>query len=134
MRVLVLLSVLALMGCESSAEERARIQRENDTADHQTCAGYGLTLGSPAYADCRLRLAQMRADRRAAIAEMWRQNQQQQQQQRTPAPGPVFGSPNIYVPPTQNTYVPPAPVYSPPPTPSQTRCYNTPSGVSCVTN
>jgi hypothetical protein len=62
----VLGAALSLMaGCVSPEEQRA--------ADQQTCAGYGFTPGSDAFAHCMMTTAQQRdaqaaADRRAADA------------------------------------------------------------------
>jgi hypothetical protein len=45
---LILLAVLALAGCESAAERIA--------ADNQQCLSYGFTMGTDAFAQCRLQL------------------------------------------------------------------------------
>ena len=36
--------------------------RRNDNVDHEQCLSYGLTFGTPAYSDCRLRLAKMKLE------------------------------------------------------------------------
>lgn len=50
---------------ESRAEKTARLE----TGENATCVGYGLKHGTPAYADCRLRLVQMREQKDAAKQE-----------------------------------------------------------------
>ena len=61
MKVGIALTALAalLTACASPAEIAAR--------DDATCKGYGFTPGTPAFADCRLRLDEMRNLRRAAL-------------------------------------------------------------------
>jgi len=92
MRFLVFIALLIVAGCESEAELRAQAAANRariDAGDHRTCTGYGMDLGTPAYADCRLRLSQIRAQNRAArnaAALQWYGMQQRQQPVYTPPP------------------------------------------------
>lgn len=104
------LFLLALAACESQAEIDARRetrQRNQDVADHTTCADFGITAGTPVYADCRLRLREMHARdaaARRAAALQWYGMQQRQQQ----------------------------PVYRPR-TPTRTNCTNIGRTINCTT-
>lgn len=92
MRFLALIALLIITGCESEAELRAQAaanRARTEASDHSTCVDYGLELGTPAYADCRLRLSQIRAQDRAArnaAVLQWYGMQQKQQPVYTPPP------------------------------------------------
>lgn len=65
MRVIVLgAATLPLAAC-STPEERAARQQQIDMADHQECVELGLKPKTEAYADCRLRVREMRQRERA---------------------------------------------------------------------
>lgn len=99
MRYLILAMGLLVMACESEAEihaKQAAYRAQAEAADDRTCIGYGLELGTPAYADCRLRLSQIRVQNRAArnaAILQWYGMQQRQQPVYTPPPAPVIKSP-----------------------------------------
>ncbi len=60
---------LFLAGCASQQEREARMQAQivsMDEADNNRCIDYGNQPGTPAYAQCRMQLTQMR--QQAAIA------------------------------------------------------------------
>ena len=74
----------------AQAAKLALAQKGNDETDHQTCLSYGLSYGTPAYADCRLKLKDMHlkevsagnaaadAARTQATMQQFLQNQQKQ--------------------------------------------------------
>jgi hypothetical protein len=73
-RSLLFLAVLALMGC-TSAEE---VRQKNAALDDETCRSYGLTFGTPEYAQCRQNIANQRsANARAALGLLLLQQQNQ---------------------------------------------------------
>ena len=59
-RAAVALCLLLLAGCVT--------QQEIDMADDQECQSLGFQLGTEAYGDCRLRLKEIRARERQAMA------------------------------------------------------------------
>ena len=59
MKLAILLVILALPGCISSAERQARWA----AADENQCVGYGFTQGTDQFASCRMRLDQNRRQR-----------------------------------------------------------------------
>ena len=60
------LMLIALSACVSPEEERTAQLNQ----DRQTCTAYGLTLGTPQFAECMMRLGEQRA-----VTEMvYRQN------------------------------------------------------------
>lgn len=99
MRYAILLLLFGLAACESEAELRAQATANRariDANEHSTCTGYGLELGTPAYADCRLRLSQIRAQNQAARnAAILQWYGMQQKPVYTPAPAPVMKAPTI---------------------------------------
>lgn len=61
MRVGMALFLLLLAACDTAADDAAR-KAQIDSRDDATCRGYGLQFGTDAYAQCRERLQQQRAD------------------------------------------------------------------------
>lgn len=78
MRAILIVWAVLLTGCVSPAERAAQMRAQwaaIDAADNSRCLSYGTQRGTPAYAQCRMQIAQMRqqaieADqtRRAALA------------------------------------------------------------------
>ncbi len=53
---------VALAGCMSQQEQAMRLAANDDAV----CQSYGLTYGTPQYADCRMRVAEQRNAQQAA--------------------------------------------------------------------
>ena len=67
MRIFLIVALFALAGCKTQSERIA----EQNQQDDETCKSYGLQFGTPAYADCRLRLkAKQDADAASANQAM----------------------------------------------------------------
>ena len=62
-RILFALAIgfsFCLAGCQSPAEiaaEAAAREAEVTASDNRTCTGYGFTFGTPAFAECRMKVA-----------------------------------------------------------------------------
>jgi hypothetical protein len=58
----VLTTALLLTACSTNPQEEYAKRVALEQQDDQTCLSYGLDQGSPAYAHCRMQLAQIRAE------------------------------------------------------------------------
>lgn len=69
MRVAIL-ALLILASCTSAAEKQAEQERRAQAIaeeEDSTCRSFGLSFGTDSYADCRVKLATARAERRARV-------------------------------------------------------------------
>jgi len=84
--IIVFFCALALAGCkteaERAAEENKRLQEQAEqnkraneqiaAADDAQCKNYGLQIGTPAYADCRLKLQSLHLQATAMVLQALR--------------------------------------------------------------
>ncbi len=88
MRIIFLCVIIALAGCKHQTPEQVAAQQ--DAADDATCKSFGLQFGTPAYADCRLRLREQvqvkAAADNAAATETSQQVLRSLEMMRPPAP------------------------------------------------
>jgi hypothetical protein len=67
MRIFLLLLAVAVGACRQN-QTPEQLAAQQNAADDATCKSYGLQFSTPAYADCRLRLQQMRQEQQAQNA------------------------------------------------------------------
>lgn len=93
MKVILLIAVIAaLAGCKTNAERLAERTAEDDAK----CKSYGMQFGTPQFADCRMKLDQMREAR--ALQDYADQQRTLDNIQRSMAPKPAIQT-------TCNTYM-----------------------------
>lgn len=82
-RSVIVICLAILSSCDlpqKIAEQRQERAAANDQADDATCQSYGLTFGTPAYADCRQNIAtQRQANAARALDYIQQENQENQQ-------------------------------------------------------
>jgi hypothetical protein len=60
---------VTMTACQSLAEQHRAAEAQRLAAeDDSACKSYGLEFGTPAYADCRMRFVEMRAENEGAEA------------------------------------------------------------------
>jgi hypothetical protein len=78
MKWIAIFSALALAGCESQTElnqRAAALEAQQDS----TCRSWGAQPGTEAYTNCRVQLAQMEEQRRAAVLQAYQANRANRQ-------------------------------------------------------
>lgn len=77
MRLLIVFSLLLLSACEGAFDDP-----DYQALENEECLSMGLQFGTPAYADCRLRLLELREARDARRNAAYLQHLQNQRQRR----------------------------------------------------